>query len=303
MMIEAGRDVEWRELDAADFLISRQLPDGGWGYEGTISWTEPTALALLALSARRITGESFARGSSWLAGLQRENGGWPPQAAVAESAWVTALAVAVPPMIPSLTAGQSRGVAWLMRQTGAESKAWRCAVRVLFAKRFEFGEATVGWPYFPGTATWVMPTALTVLTLESWMRRTGDGVARKRVEQGRECLLARTCRDGGWNYGTPRALEVDADSYPETTGAALLALHAARGAKIDQAIAAAERHMTRCRSVQGRCWLALGLAAHGRNPAPIQAPGLRCRNAMDAALLILAGAATQGRNPFLEEGA
>jgi squalene cyclase len=302
-MTERRRAAECHEQDPIDFLVSCQHPDGGWGYEGTVSWTEPTSLALLALSARGMIGESFAHGSRWLAGIQREDGGWPPQAAVAESAWVTALAVAVPATIPPLNAGQSRAMAWLMRQTGEESKLWRRAVRVLFGKQFEFGEGTVGWPYFPGTATWVMPTALTVLALEKCVRRTGDGAARKRVEQGRECLLARTCRDGGWNYGTPRALGVDADSYPETTGAALLGLHATRGLKIDQAVAAAEAHMKNCRSVQGRCWLALGLAAHGRNPGPIQAPGLRCRNATDAALLILAEAAAKGRNPFVEEGA
>jgi hypothetical protein len=295
--------VDWNEADAVDFLVARQLPDGGWGYEGKTSWTEPTALALMALSARRMTGESLASGGRWLAGLQREDGGWAPQAAVAESAWMTSLAVAVPATVAHLTGGQSRGVAWLMRQTGEGPTIRQRFLKLLFGVQSESWERTTGWPSLPGTATLVMPTALTVLALESWMRRTGDAQPRKRVEQGRECLLARTCRDGGWNYGAPRALGVDADSYPETTGAALLALHGASGIKIDQAIAAAEHQMKGCRSVQGRCWLALGLAAHGRKPEPIQAQGLRWRNAMDAALFILAEAAAKGRNSFLGEGA
>jgi hypothetical protein len=293
--------VEWNEAEAVDFLVSRQFPDGGWGYGGKTSWTEPTTLALMALSARRMTGESVASGNRWLAGLQREDGGWAPHAAVAESAWVTSLAVAVPATVPHLKNGQSRGVDWLMRHTGEAPTMRQRLLRVLLGMQLEPWERTTGWPSLPGTATLVMPTALTILALESWTRKTGDASPRNRVEQGRECLLARTCSDGGWNYGAPRALGIDADSYPETSGAALLALHGVRGTKIDQAIAAAERHMKTCRSVQDRCWLALGLAAHGKKPGPILAPGLRCRNAMDAALWILAETAVEGRNTFLGE--
>ena len=71
-------------------LLAYQNADGGWGYGKGSSWTEPTALALLALPIRS---EARAQASSWLRKMQNPDGGWPPQPSVAESTWVTSLAV------------------------------------------------------------------------------------------------------------------------------------------------------------------------------------------------------------------
>jgi squalene cyclase len=101
------------EQDPLPFLLSRQNGDGGWGYRGTTSWTEPTCLALLALSAREgnaASVEAAGRGRRWLESAYRKDGGWAPRPSVEESTWVTALAV---------LAGQERGVDWLMRQQDA----------------------------------------------------------------------------------------------------------------------------------------------------------------------------------------
>jgi len=278
--------------DALPFLISQQNEDGGWGYQGHVSWTEPTALALLALSARQADAKSFARGRRWLRALGRKDGGWAPQAAVEESTWVTALAV---------LAGESQGVDWLLRQTGRESTPVERVRRRLLGVKLEYGEGTVGWSWYPDTSAWTVPTAIGILALEKQARINGVAAIQKRIEEGREALLARICPDGGWNYGASRALGADASSYPETTGVALLALHGVLGTKIDRAIAAAERHYKQCRAIQGRSWLALGLAAHGRRPGPVWVAGLRRRDAMDAAMLILAEAAIEGHNAFLGE--
>jgi hypothetical protein len=284
-MISEGTDVLL-------FLISRQHGDGGWGYQEQVSWTEPTVLALLALSARQGNAESCARGFQWLRTLRRKDGGWAPHSAVEESTWVTALAV---------LAGQAEGVDWLLRQTGRESTGFERIRRRLLGAKLEYGEGTIGWSWYPGTSAWTVPTAITILALERQMR-TNDAI-RKRIEQGQQALLARICPDGGWNYGASRALGTDAGSYPETTGVALLALNGLRGAKIDRGIAAAERHYEQCRAIQGRGWLALALLAHGRKPRPLNVGGLQCRDSMDAAMLILAEAAIKGRNVLVgEEG-
>ena len=278
------------ESDPLPFLISRQNGDGGWGYQGRASWTEPTALALLALSAREADAESFTRGLQWLRALRRKDGGWAPQAAVEESTWVTALAV---------LAGQAEGVDWLLRQTGRESTAVERIRRRLGGVKWEYGEGTVGWSWYPGTSAWTVPTAIAILALQKQMRVSAESAIGKRIDEGREALLARICADGGWNYGASRALGTDASSYPETTGAALLALNGMRGSKIERGIAAAERHYEQCRAIQGRSWLALGLLAHGRRPGPVRIARLTCRDAMDAAMLILAEGAIEGRSVFM----
>jgi Prenyltransferase and squalene oxidase repeat len=280
------------ETDPLRFLISRQNGDGGWGYQGHASWTEPTALALLALSALQAHAEGFARGRRWLRAVRRKDGGWAPQPAVEESTWVTALAV---------LAGQAEGLDWLLRQTGRESTAFERIRRRLVGVKWEYGEGTVGWSWYPGTSAWTVPTAITILALEKQMRVNGNTAIQRRIEEGREALLARICPDGGWNYGASRTMGTDASSYPETTGAALLALNGVQGSKIERGIAAAERHYEQCRATQGRSWLALALLAHGRRPGQLRIAGLRCRDAMDASMLILAEKAMQGRSVFLGE--
>ena len=79
-----------------DFLLGKQNLDGGWPYMRGVSWTEPTAYAVLALLAAGRQTEA-ERGLRWIRSLQRPDGGWPTQAAITDSAWVTALVTLLPP--------------------------------------------------------------------------------------------------------------------------------------------------------------------------------------------------------------
>ena len=123
-----------------------------------------------------------------------------------------------------------------------------------------------GWPWYPGTAAWVIPTAVSVLALEKIGKRRSalTTVLCKRIEQGRSFLLARRCRDGGWNHGSTRALGYDSDSYPETTGIALLALHGVSGPDVTQGLERGRTALAACQSSEAASWLRLGLGAHGR---------------------------------------
>ena len=105
--------------------------------------------------------------------------------------------------------------------------------------------------------------------------------------------MARRCADGGWNHGSSRALGYEGQSYPETTGAALLALRGV--SNLEKSIAAAERHWRECRSAESAAWLKLGLLAQAAK-RKVGLPQTKPRNVRDTALCVLADRAEQGSN-------
>jgi Prenyltransferase and squalene oxidase repeat len=280
-------------------LLALQNPDGGWPYlAGAPSWTEPTAYALLALAAAggRHAGmdRSMDRGAKWLRASQRWDGGWAPQPGIEQSTSVTAVVALLGPRV--LGAPEFEGaMVWMMRQDG-RGLLGRLERR-LFGGRS--GTEPMGWAWYPGTNAWVTPTALSILALrkaQAW-GRSGTG---ERAAAASDFLCAHADRDGGWNYGAPRVLGVDARSYPETTGVALLALHGADNATVRTAVTWAQGQLNRCQSSEAESWLRLGLLAHAalaRDAAPAVRPA---RNVQQAGLALLAEAAARGANPFLE---
>ena len=284
-------------MTESERVAAAQNPDGGWGYRGGSSWTEPAAYALLALEGQPGAAPAIERARGWLARNQRADGGFAPRPSVEESTWVTALAV-----LSGAVAGDAerRAVEWLLAQSGQEStftnrlREWMSATRPAAME-----ERLPGWSWYPGTAAWVVPTSLTMLALGKIERRYQDPRIPERIGQGRRFLLAHVCDDGGWNHGSIRALGFQAVSYPETTGIALLALHGSDPARLAKSIAKAGEHFGKCRSLEGLSWLQLGLMAQGQ-PAPALPADARAHTLLDAALGILASRAAKGRNAFLE---
>lgn len=271
---------------------ARQNADGGWAYSKGVSWTEPTVFVLLAQSADSPDGASLVRGVRFLSSIARQDGGYSPLPGVEESTWVTAL-VALLPEEAVREQQRRQAIDWLKSRTGRES-GWRYKLQQrLGGIKDEYPE---GWPWFPGAAAWVIPTSLGILAFERALRR-GDvetDVLRERVEGAKKFLLTHMCADGGWNHGGNKALGRDGDSYPETTGIALLALNGVASAQMERAKAAARKHLAACRTAEGIAWLRMGLAAHGESVAPVFDPV--CRTNMDEALMALAAAV---KNPLL----
>lgn len=285
-------------MDVAS-ITSLQNRDGGWPYrKGGGSSTEPTVLALLAQTVDQADPQSVERATAWLRATQRQDGGWPPQTRVSQSTWVTAL-VALVPRDALGVSRHARAIDWLMGQTGREaSLAYKLRNELLGEGGGVIGKHE-GWPFFPGAAAWVTPSAISILALEKARRYQMPGGIQQRIEIGQQFLMDRICQDGGWNYGRANTLGVEADSYPETTGQALLALHGLPAVKLERPLAAAQVQAERCRSAEGMSWLQLGLQAHGIIAAgPERA--LPYRHVADTALGILARAALRGRNLFLE---
>jgi hypothetical protein len=245
-------------------LITKQNTDGGWPYIRGASSTEPTVYAVMALLA---AGERDRAGLGlrWLRGTQRRDGGWAPQAGVDQSNWTTALVALLPPEVVGVRFHAS-AIEWLMGTIGHES-SFEYRLREWLLGNNSIGERdSEGWPWIPGAAAWVGPTAVSVLALEKENRRRPLRGIRERIEAGRKFLLERTCRDGGWNHGAIRVLGYDSNAYPETTGMALAALRGVNSPDLLRSLPVARRFLAECRSADAQNWLRLGLAAHGELP-------------------------------------
>jgi len=279
-------------------IAARQLPDGGWGY-GRDSWTEPTALALLALSAEAGQHKMSVRaGIDWLRRARRPDGGWPPNPRVDQSVtWATSLALLT---IGTLTGEPcTSGVQWLLDTSGGE-RGIAFRLIQLIQKNPDRG-GFEGWPWYPGTSAWVAPTAMAIRALEktrSSQPSHMDRRIRERVQSGRDFLMARRCADGGWNHGSSRPLGYEAESYAETTGVALLGLTGVPRAVLEPSLRRAEVEFAASRSAQGRAWLRLALLTHGQG-IPVGGSEPPGRDVTDVALNAIAQAAQQGRNVFI----
>lgn len=276
-------------------LIAKQNSDGGWPYVRGGSWTEPTVYAAMALLEAGEM-EPARRGLRWLQAIQRPDGGWPPRPGIDESTWVTALAAMV--SAEHLNRGvHDRAVQWLLSSTGRESTATYRVREWLLGNSTPADQAFPGWPWVPGTAAWVGPTSLAILALEKEDKRRPSAKARRRIEEGRRFLLARTCLDGGWNHGASHALGYWSRSYPETTGMALAALRGFDAPQVKTALGVARRFLAECRSADALNWLRVGLRAHGQMPAGYCPPAeVAYRTIPETSLGVLVGNMENGRD-------
>ncbi len=269
-------------------LIQRQNADGGWGYLNASSWTEPTALALLAFESLGRKASEYDRGTVWLAQAQRPDGGWPPQPSVHVSTWVTSLATLALSGLNRHSAACDRGTEWLIQQIKPANNPLERLVPRVFGLAPQILPAG-GSPWFPGTAAWIAPTAMSILAFREAARSNSEKY-NKLVEDAQLYILSRRCRDGGWNHGGARYRSENAVSYPETTGIALLALHGVPAPNLALPLKRAESFLRSSRSSEASSWLRLALKSHGRDTdaGPNDLP---CRTAREISLRLLALAA------------
>lgn len=251
-----------------EFLCANQNPDGGWGYfPGKGSWLEPTAYAMLALHGRDLNAVSD-RAWKLIRSWQRPDGSFRPSGEVADGTWVTALAVTVASVSARDESSIRAGVDWLLSVVGAEHNMWTRTGAFLHLIKARLDVSHEGWPWREGNASWIEPTAHTLVALKKvadWYR---PAEVDARIRDGEALIISRRCTDGGWNYGTPNMLFVEQPSYPETTALALLGLEGHNSHDFPGALDFAQRSREETNSSLGRAWLQIALRGHGRNPAP-----------------------------------
>jgi hypothetical protein len=210
-------------VELARLLTSRQLSSGGWSFIGSQQESmEATCLAALALGAEVDVNSSAA--ITLLLKTQLRDGSWPAFRGDSEGSWTTALAVCTLNMTGDFAAQRDNAVRWLLANGGREGHwLWRWKFKTL-DRAVRFNPDKYGWPWSPDTASWVIPTAFSLVALKQFTACNRSEASEKRIALGVEMLLDRECRDGGWNAGNSMVYGSPLAPHIEATAIALLAL-------------------------------------------------------------------------------
>ena len=207
----------------AETLKSRQMKSGGWAYFDSVQESlEATCLAELALAPERQASSSAA--ILFLLKSQLSDGGWPAFLGDSEGSWTTALALCTLNSTGDFTAARERAFRWLYAERGREGHwFWRWKFKTS-DRNVRFDPDKYGWPWVTGSASWVIPTAFSIIAIEQFTVCNRSEESEKRIHLGVEMLLDRACVDGGWNSGNSLVYGVPLRPHVEATAIALLAL-------------------------------------------------------------------------------
>ena len=132
--------------------------------------------------------------------------------------------IALRDLVPAIPA-RLRAIHWLLNCAGKESNwIWKWKFRTA-DRHVRFDPDKYGWPWFPDTISWVVPTAFAILALNQ-IPCSCDGLESipSRVDRGIQMLFDRACPGGGWNAGNGVVYECPMAPHIDDTAIALLAL-------------------------------------------------------------------------------
>jgi hypothetical protein len=204
-------------------LEERRLPLGGWSYlNSSQTSVEATSLAAMALSSE--SSDASRSGIEQLLHLQRRDGGWPAFLGDSEGSWTTALALCALNEMTDFAGAREQGFHWLIAERGLEAHwFWRWKFKTA-DRNVRFDPDKYGWPWISGSASWVIPTAFSIIAIKQYTVCNRRAESEKRIHFGIEMLLDRACVDGGWNSGNSVVYGVALRPHVEATAIALLAL-------------------------------------------------------------------------------
>jgi hypothetical protein len=240
-------------------LHRRELPDGGWSFSGSSQMSlETTCLASFSVLAEQ---PSSAPHVVWpLLHAQLSDGSWPSFVGDGEPSWTTALAICVLNSANDSSGARERGQSWLLKTKGREGGwFWRWKFK-LADRAVRFDPDRYGWPWLSGSASWVIPTAFSVIAIKQFTACSRTEVSERRIRLGVEMLLDRTCVDGGWNSGNSVVYGVPLRPHVEATAIALLALQDERRTEtIQRSLAWLKQQATVINSGSSLAWCILSL--------------------------------------------
>ncbi len=290
----------------AETLRSRQMKSGGWAYFDSVQESlEATCLAELALAPERHANSSEA--ILFLLKSQLSDGGWPAFLGDSEGSWTTALALCTLNSTGDFTAAREKAFRWLYAERGREGHwFWRWKFKTS-DRNVRFDPDKYGWPWVTGSASWVIPTAFSIIAIEQFTVCNRSEESEKRIHLGVEMLLDRACVDGGWNSGNSIVYGVPLRPHVEATAIALLALQdEQRTEMVQKSLSWLRQNAASVDSVSSLAWCILTLFVYQESVEPlknrlatIMGDGREVRNNATLATALLALKCGEMIHPFV----
>jgi hypothetical protein len=290
----------------AETLRSRQMKSGGWAYFDSVQESlEATCLAELALAPERHANSSEA--ILFLLKSQLSDGGWPAFLGDSEGSWTTALALCTLNSTGDFTAAREKAFRWLYAERGREGHwFWRWKFKTS-DRNVRFDPDKYGWPWVTGSASWVIPTAFSIIAIEQFTVCNRSEESEKRIHLGVEMLLDRECVDGGWNSGNSLVYGVPLRPHVEATAIALLALQdEQRIEMVHKSLSWLRQNAASVDSVSSLAWCILTLFVYQESVEPlknrlatIMGDGREVRNNATLATALLALKCGEMIHPFV----
>ncbi len=247
---------------AQEEIEKRSLSGGGWATgNGRRAGIETTCYALMALNDRQAP--ACDRGINLLLRTQNPDGSWPAfDGDDPEGCWTTALAAIALRFIRSPSAPLKKALRWLLKYEGREGHwFWKWKFRTV-DRAVQFNPEKYGWPWFPGTVSWVVPTAFSLIALKQSFPCCRTEAVTNRIQLGMEMLRDRACPEGGWNAGNGIVFGSPLTPHIDTTAIALLALTEDSHGIVVQSLDWLRHAYAGCSSAYSLAWSTIAFSVH-----------------------------------------
>jgi hypothetical protein len=156
---------------------------------------------------------------------KNSDGSWPAfEGDDPEGCWLTSLALITLRVIDADSLPAENATQWLLNNKGREGHwLWKWKFRIV-DRQVQFDPGKFGWPWFPNTVSWVIPTAFSVIALRQSFPYCRTAQVANRTQLGMAMLGDRACPGGGWNAGNGIVFGTALKPHVDTTAIALLAL-------------------------------------------------------------------------------
>ena len=237
-------------------IVSRALPDGGFGYADTSSFSpEATAWAVMALKACDTQLDLAKRACDRLVCCQQSDGSICAINGFTAAVWPTSLCLLAWKCLQGYRQPIDGGLRFLLSFKGQHQ-------RKPAGSPTGHDTSIVGWPWVEQTHSWIEPTCLAMLALKA--NGYNDHL---RIKEAVRMLMDRQLTGGGWNYGNTSVFGKELLPIPENTGQALCALSGmTEQAYVQRSLSYALRCVRSIRTPMALAWMLYGIGMWSQLP-------------------------------------